>query len=100
MSKPVYCKCGKVWFGTGHKEPRNGATIGGILHTPQACDPEIEKIGVPKDVLHRICGMVYATRGEQHRLGYITDEEYGKLVSLRHGGHDSIDTVLTALGSK
>lgn len=55
------------------------------------------KISVPRDLLNRICGMVYATRGEQHRLNYVTDDEYGKLVGLRHGGHDSIETVLTAL---
>lgn len=61
---------------------------------------EEEKISVPKDLLNRICGMVYATRGEQSRLNYITTAEYGKLVSLRHSGHDSIETVLTALGGK
>ena len=59
-----------------------------------------ETISVPKDLLNRICGMVYATRGEQHRLDFVTDAEYAKLVSLRHSGHDSIDTVLTALSGK
>jgi hypothetical protein len=58
---------------------------------------EEEKISVPKNLLNRICGVVYVSRGELHRLDYITDEEYGNLVSLRHSGHDSIDTVLTAL---
>ena len=61
---------------------------------------EEEQISVPKDLLSRICGMVYATRGEQHRLDYVTDAEYAKLVSLRHSGHDSIDTVLTALSGE
>ena len=56
-----------------------------------------ETIKVPKDVLQRICGMVYATRGEQHCMDYITDTEYAELVRLRHSEHDSIDTVLTAL---
>ena len=57
-----------------------------------------EKIGVPKSLLNRICGMVYATRGEQHRMNYVTDDEYASLVILRHSGHDSIETVLMALG--
>ena len=59
-----------------------------------------EQVSVPKDILNRICGMVYATRCEQHRLNFVTDDEYAKLVSLRHSGHDSIDTVLTALVGK
>ena len=59
-----------------------------------------DKISVPKDLLERICGMVYATRGEQHRLDYVTDHEYAQLVTLRHSGHDSIETVLTALSGK
>ena len=57
-------------------------------------------ISVPNELLNRICGMVYATRAEQSRLGYITDDEYGKFVILRHSGHDSIDTVLTALAPR
>jgi hypothetical protein len=61
---------------------------------------EEENISVPKDLLERICGMVYATRGEQHRLDYVTDHEYAQLVTLRHSGHDSIETVLTALSGK
>jgi len=52
---------------------------------------------VPKPMLERICAMVYASRGEQHRMNYITDHEYGELVRLRHGGKDSIETVMTAL---
>lgn len=56
-----------------------------------------ETVPVEKSILHRICGMVYATRGEQHRMNFVTDKEYAELVRLRHSGHDSIDTVLTAL---
>ena len=56
-----------------------------------------EKISVSRELLQRICGMVYATRGEQQRLNFITCEEYCALVRLRHSGHGSIDTVLTAL---
>jgi hypothetical protein len=59
-----------------------------------------ETISIPKFLLDRICGMVYATRGEQSRLDYITDKEYGELVRLRHSGHGAIETVLTALGGK
>jgi hypothetical protein len=61
---------------------------------------ESEMVSVPKDVLQRICGMVYATRSEQIRMGYINDTEYRRLVSLRHGGNDSIATVLSALEAK
>lgn len=57
-------------------------------------------VSVPKDVLERICGMVYATRGEQIDRGYINGHEYAQLVSLRHGGYDAIETVLTALQSR
>jgi len=56
-----------------------------------------EMISVPKGVLERICGMVYATRGEQIDHGYIDHLEYARLVSLRHSGNDAVTTVLNAL---
>ena len=58
-----------------------------------------ENVAVPKALLNRICGMVYASRGEQLRMNYVTDHEYTELVRLRHSGHDAIETVMTALRS-
>lgn len=74
----------------GYKEP--------VAESANARAEEV--VSIPKSLLQRICGMVYATRGEQSRCNFITDDEYGKLVSLRHSGHDSIETVLTALSGK
>ena len=56
-----------------------------------------ENVTISREFLNRICGMIYATRGEQHRLNFINDTEYAALVRLRHNGHDAVDTVLTAL---
>lgn len=58
------------------------------------------EISLPRDLIERLCQMVYATRGEQRRLNFIDDHEYAELVRLRHSNRTSIETVLTALGKK
>lgn len=56
-----------------------------------------ESVAVPRAILQRICGMVYATRRVQNRMNYVTDQEYVKLVNLQHSGKDAVETVMTAL---
>lgn len=58
-----------------------------------------ERERVLREALEKVCPMVYATRGEQLRLGFITHEEYRDMVRLRHSGIGAVETVCAALAT-
>jgi hypothetical protein len=41
--QPDHCKCGAAYLRTDFGEPRDGATIGGVLHTAQGC-PAVQPV--------------------------------------------------------